>query len=351
MERVRSTRLADSSPADPGVPAAVIAGVGHWLPPTVLTNDELSLRLGVPADWLSSRTGIDSRHIVAPGTATTELAFQAGRRALASAGVDQVDAVIVGTSTPDRLCPATAPVVAARLGLAAVAAFDLMAACSGFLYALAAARGLIAAGTARGVLVVGADTVSSFLDPQDASTSAIFADGAGAAVLRAGVPGQRGEIGPVILGSDGSLGDLITVPGGGSLHPTPGGPGSGRRRYLSLNGLPVFNNAVKRMAAATSQALDAAGWTLTDVDRFVVHQANAHILKALSQLLEVPHERMAANIRHVGNTSAASVPILLAQEVAEGRIKPGDRLLLTAFGAGLSWGATTLVWPELPNLP
>lgn len=333
-------------------PATVITGIGYWLPPTVLTNDELSQRVGVPADWLSSRTGIDSRHIVSPGTATSDLAVEAGRRALASAGVGQVDAVIVSTSTPDRMCPATAPVVAARLGLATVAAFDLVAACSGFLYGLAAARGLIAAGTARRVLVVGAETLSSILDPEDASTSAIFADGAGAAVVQAGVRGvEHGEIGPVILGSDGSLGDLINVPGGGSRHPVPGGRGSGRQRYLSLSGLPVFNNAVKRMAVASSQALDAVGWTLADVDRFVVHQANLHILKALSQRFDVPFERMAANIAHVGNTSAASVPILLAQEAADGRIKPGDRLLLTAFGGGLSWAATTLVWPELPYVP
>ncbi|MFD7134479.1 ketoacyl-ACP synthase III [Streptomyces sp. NPDC059894] len=335
-----------------GPPAAVLAGIGYWLPPTVLTNEVLGERLGVPADWLSSRTGIDQRHVVTPGTATSDLAVEAARRALDSAGVTEVDTVIVCTSSPDKKLPAVAPGVAARLGLGAVGAFDLSVACSGFLYGLATARGLIAAGTAGRVLVIGAETITSHLDPQDPSTSALFADGAGAAVVRAGVPGaEQGEIGPVVLGSDGGLGDLIQAPGGGSRHPEPGGPGSGTQRYITMSGLPVFNNAVKRMTAASREALAAAGWELADVDRFVIHQANTHILAALGDLLDIPADRMASNIQHVGNTSAASVPILLAQEIAEGRVKPGDRLLLTAFGAGLAWAATTLVCPELPCLP
>lgn len=333
-------------------PATVITGVGHWLPPVTLTNDILGERLGVPADWLSSRTGIHTRYVVQPGMATSDLAVEAARRALRSAGVDQVDTVIVGTTTPDRRLPAIAPAVADRLGLGTVGAYDISAACSGFLYGLANARGLIAASTARSALVIGAETISSLLDPEDPSTSALFADGAGAVVVRAAHAGtEQGEIGPMILGSDGSLADLIHAPGGGSLHPEPGGRGSGTERYMKLSGLPVFNNAVKRMAAATRQALAAAGWELADVDRFVIHQANHHILTALGQMLDVPSERLASNIQHVGNTSAASVPILLAQEAAEGRIKPGDRLLLTAFGAGLAWAATTVVWPDLSVSP
>lgn len=341
-----------STPPADGSPAAVVAGIGCWLPPTVLTNDVLAERLEVPADWLSSRTGIDSRHVVSPGMATSDLAVEAGRRALDSAGIDKVDAIIVGTTTPDQMLPGIAPIVATRLGLGTVGAFDLSAACSGFLYGLATARGLIAAGSAQRVLVIGAETISVYIDPQDPSTSALFADGAGAAVIRAGVRGtERGEIGPVILGSDGSLANLIHVPGGGSRHPVVGGPGSGRQRYITMSGLPVFNNAVKRMSAVSRQALAAAGWELDDVDRFVIHQANTHILKATSDLLGIPFERMATNIQDVGNTSSASVPILLAQENAEGRVKPGDRLLLAAFGAGLAWAATTLVWPELPCIP
>jgi len=218
MAYARSTQPADGSPV------TVIAGVGCWLPPTVLTNDMLSERLGVPADWLSSRTGINTRHVVSPGMATSDLAVEAARRALESACVDKVDAVIVGTATPDRRVPAIAPAVATRLGLGTVGAFDLSAACSGFLYGLAAARGLIAAGTAQSALVIGAETVSSVLDPQDRSTSALFGDGAGAAVVRAGVRGtEQGEIGPVILGSDGSLADLIHAPGGGSRAAPPSG--------------------------------------------------------------------------------------------------------------------------------
>ncbi|MFE4452993.1 beta-ketoacyl-ACP synthase III [Streptomyces sp. NPDC056796] len=334
------------------VPAPVITGIGSWLPPAVLTNDVLAKRVGTSAEWLNSRTGISSRHVASPGTATVALAVEAGRRAMESAGTDRVDAVLVATVTPDRICPPCAPEVAARLGQPRIAAFDVGAACSGFLYGLAVAGGLIAARTVRRVLVIGAETMTSIVDPRDPGTSAIFADGAGAAVLRAGEPDEPGAVGPVILGSDGSCADLIAVPAGGSRLPLSNDPdGDGGGRYLSMSGPDVFRKAVSRMAAVSRAAAEARGWELEDVDRVVAHQANAHILAAVARKLGVPPGRMAANIAEVGNTSAASVPILLAQDAAYGRTKPGDRVLATAFGAGLTWAATTLVWPELPRIP
>ncbi|MFF8960131.1 beta-ketoacyl-ACP synthase III [Streptomyces sp. NPDC014894] len=324
---------------------AVLAGIGYWLPPTVLTNDDLGPRVGTSAEWLRSRTGITSRHVAGPGTATADLAVEAGRRAMASAGIDRVDLVLVATTSPDRVCPATAPDVAARLGQPQIAALDVGAACSGFLYGLAVAGGMIASGAAGRVLVIGAETLTSLLDPGDRATSAIFADGAGAVVLRAGRPGEPGSIGPVVLGSDGAASDLIEVPAGGSRDPGPGTPDSPGARYLSVSGPEVFRLAVKRMTEVSHRALAEAGWRLPEVDRVVAHQANAHILAAVGRKLGVRPDRMATNIQHVGNTSAASIPILLAQDADDGRVKPGDRVLLTAFGGGLTWAATTLVWP------
>ncbi|GAA1397687.1 beta-ketoacyl-ACP synthase III [Kitasatospora putterlickiae] len=337
--------------------SAVLAGIGHWLPPTVMTNEELAVRVAVTAEWLRSRTGIAGRHVADAGMATSDLAVEAGRRAMESAAAgeaapdarNRIDTVVVATTTPDRITPATAPEVATRLGLTGAAAFDLAAACSGFLYGLAVADGLVAAGTAQRVLVVGAETLTSIVDPTDPATSAIFADGAGAAVVRAGRPHEPGAIRRVVLGSDGAGSDWIAVPGGGARHPVPGAHGSGQQRYLKLAGPEVFRNAVRRMTAAAREALARAGWEPADVDRVIAHQANVHILLAVRRKLGIPPERMAANIQHVGNTSAASIPVLLAQDAAEGRIKPGDRLLLAAFGAGFTWAATTLVWPELPG--
>ncbi|MFE3598459.1 beta-ketoacyl-ACP synthase III [Streptomyces sp. NPDC059096] len=335
------------------VPAPVICGIGHWLPPTVLANEALGRRVGASPEWLRSRTGVVRRHVAAPDTATSDMAVEAGRRAMRSAGTDRVDAVLVATVTPDRICPPTAPEVAARLGQPQIAAFDVGAACSGFLYGLAVAGGLIAARTARRVLVVGAETMTSLVDPRDPATSAIFADGAGAAVVRAGDPDEPGAVGPVVLGSDGSCADLIEVAAGGSRQPlsADGAGADDEDRYLSMSGPDVFRRAVARMAAVSRGAAEASGWDLADVDRVVAHQANAHILAAVGRKLGVPPGRMANNIGHVGNTSAASIPILLSQDSADGRLKPGDRVLATAFGAGLTWAATTFVWPELPGVP
>jgi len=327
--------------------AAVIAGIGSYLPPQLVTNEDLTARLDTSDEWIRTRTGISTRHVVSPGMATSDLAVEAGRRALKSADESQVDAVVLATTTPDRPCPATAPDVAARLGLGGVAAFDVSAVCSGFLYALATGAGLIAAGTADRVLLIAADAFTTIIDPQDRSTAVIFADGAGAVVLRAGDADEPGAVGPVVLGSDGELSDLIEVPAGGSRQRSSGREPKPGDEYFKMRGRDIYRHAVERMTSASQQAVAAAGWTLEDVDRFAAHQANARILAAVAERLGVPAERQLSNIERVGNTGVASIPVLLAESAADGSLAAGQRVLLTAFGGGLAWGAATLVWPQL----
>jgi 3-oxoacyl-[acyl-carrier-protein] synthase-3 len=326
---------------------AVICGAGYWLPSRVVTNAELCARLDTTEDWILSRTGISARRRAGPGEATSDLAVEAGRAALKSAGGLPVQAVVLATTTPDYPCPATAPDVAARLGLGGAAAFDIAAVCSGFVYGLAAAAGLIAAGIAGRVLLIAAEAFSTLLDPADRTTLPIFGDGAGAVVLRSGQAAEPGAIGPVVLGSDGDRSELIMVPAGGSRQPSRGPAPASGSRYFQMRGREVYREAVERMSTAAAQALAAAGWQLSDVDKLVAHQANARINTAVAAALGLPPGAVAHNIAGVGNTAAASIPILLAQAALDGTLQPGHRVLLAAFGGGLTWGATTLTWPEL----
>ncbi|OLR94118.1 beta-ketoacyl-ACP synthase III [Actinokineospora bangkokensis] len=325
---------------------AVLCGTGSHLPPRRVDNDELSRVLDTSDEWIRSRTGIGARHWADPGTTTSDLAAAAGARAVADAGVSEVDAVVVATTTPDRPCPATAPVVAGKLGLTGVAAFDVAAVCTGFIYGLATATGLIAAGAARRVLLIGAETYSSILDPADRTTSVIFGDGAGAVVLRAGEPGEPGAVGPFDLGSDGDGVDLITVRGGGAEQRLSGREPEPGDRYFAMAGKSVFWQAVRNMSKSARAVLDQAGWRVDEVDHLVGHQANLRILNRLADDIGIPRERSITNIAEVGNTSAASIPLALDQARAAGRLRAGDRVLLTAFGGGLTWGSTTLTWPE-----
>ncbi|WP_329213260.1 ketoacyl-ACP synthase III [Streptomyces sp. NBC_00683] len=327
--------------------AAVISGLGGWLPPRMVTNGDLPAELGTSDHWIRTRTGITRRHYAAPGSATSDLAVEAGARALASSGEPQVDAVVLATTTPDRICPATAPEVATRLGLTGAAAFDMNAACTGFLYGLACAAGLIATGVADRVLLIGAETYSSILDPRDRGTAPIFGDGAGAVVLRAGTPDEPGAVGHIDLGSDGDGAGLIAVGGGGSRQRLSGRPELEGERYLTMSGREVFKHAVTRMADSCRTVLKRAGRDVADIDRIVAHQANIRILHQLADELGVDRYRVVANIDRVGNTAAASVPLALLHGVADGALRPGQRTLLTAFGAGLTWGSTLLTWPDL----
>lgn len=325
--------------------AAVVAGLGAALPSRVVSNEELSRTLDTSDEWIRTRTGIEQRHVIDAGMATSDLAVVAGSRALKSAGTSDVGAVVLATTTPDRPCPATAPEVADRLGISAVPAFDLSAVCSGFVYGLATGAGLIAAHVADSVLVVGADTYSTILNPEDRTTAAIFGDGAGAVVLRAGTPDEDGALGPFDLGSDGSLADLIAIPAGGSRQRSSAEPVEPGDQFFQMQGRQVFRYAVRRMADSARAVLDRAGWQVADVDRFVAHQANSRILTAVAKDLALPADRVVSNIATVGNTSAASIPLALADAVLEGVLRPGHRVLLTAFGGGLTWGSTVLTWP------
>ncbi|MGW1596871.1 beta-ketoacyl-ACP synthase III [Streptomyces sp. NPDC002343] len=342
--------MPSTTPGPPG-PAAVLCGLAGWVPPRVVTNDELAERLDTDDTWIRKRTGIRRRHVAGPGQATSDLAVEAGWRALRSAGTEAVDTVIVTTTTPDRPCPATAPVVATRLGLAGAAAFDVGAVCTGFVYGLATASGLIASGVAERVLLIGADTYSTIVDPLDRSNAIIFGDGAGAVVLRAGHAAEPGAVGHFDLGSDGAREDLITVAAGGSRRRSTGGEPTRAEQHFSMRGKEVYRHAVSRMAASARTALSAAGRTIDDVDHFVPHQANLRILHSVADDLGLPRERCVANVGTRGNTGAASLPLALADAMAGKRIRPGDRLLLTAFGGGLTWGSCLLTWPGLTPDP
>ncbi|GHE15892.1 beta-ketoacyl-ACP synthase III [Streptomyces alanosinicus] len=333
---------------------AVVAGLGSWLPPRTVSNEQLCARVGGSAQWIEQRVGVRRRHVVSPGEATCDLAVRAGGRVLRAAGGAGVDAVVLATTSPDRLCPATAPEVASRLGCGPVLAFDVSAACSGFLYGLAVCAGLVSAGLATRVLFIGAEAFTTLVNPLDRTTAAVFGDGAGAVLLRGGTLDEPGALGPFVLGSDGARSDLLAVPAGGSRQRSRCGLGHDGHVpdadwYLAMAGPALFRQAVVRMAESSRTALDRAGWSLSDVDVFVGHQANLRILDAVSERLGIPHERVAVNIGRVANTLTASVPLALVDAVVEGRLRPGHRVLLCAFGAGPTWGATTLVWPEIPT--
>ena len=307
-----------------------MASVGVSLPATVVPNAEISPRIGVTDDWIVRRTGIRTRRVAAPDERLATHATNAAAAALKRAGVapEQVDLVLVATATPDEVMPNAAPLVAHELGAVRAGAFDIGAACNGFLSALAVGTGQIEAGRAQCVVVIGADLMSRITDPTDRSTAAVFADGAGAVVLQA--TAQDSRIGPIVLGSDGAGADHIIVP-----------RADGRIR---MRGHETFREAVARLSLATLQAVRAAGTRLEDIDLFVYHQANGRILSAVGERLGLVPDRVVDCISEYGNTSAATLPLALDYVQAEGRLQPGHRVLLGAFGAGFTWGATVVEW-------
>lgn len=327
--------------------AAVLCGLGTWVPPRVVTNDELAGRLGVSDDWIFRRTGVRRRHICEPGMATSDLAVRAGAQALRSAGLSTVSAVILGTATPDYQLPGSAPAVATRLGLGAVAAMDVNAACSGFVYGLALGASLIKGAAADSVLVIGADAFSTIVSADDKVVAPLFGDGAGAAVLRRGSAGEPGALGAFSLGTDGAHFDYIRVPGGGSRQRGLTEPPDPAQMHVTMNGRETFLTAVRHMTETSLAAIRASGRTPAEIDCFVGHQANIRILRAVAGQLGLPEEHIISNLDRVGNTSAASIPLALSDGMADGLIKSGSVVLLTAFGAGLAWGSTVLTWPEI----
>jgi 3-oxoacyl-[acyl-carrier-protein] synthase-3 len=310
-----------------------IVGTGSFLPPRVVKNDEFAARLDTSDAWIRERTGIVERHIADASQTSSDLALEASRAALAAAGVraEDIDLIVLATSTPDYVFPSTACLLQAKLGIKNCPAFDLQAVCSGFVYALATADNFIRAGTHRRALVVGAEVFSRILDWNDRGTCVLFGDGAGAVVLAAG---ERPGVHASVLRADGSHAGILSVPGnvcGGSIVGSP---------YLQMQGSQVFKFAVKVLDEVARETMAAAGMQLGDIDWLIPHQANVRILEATARKLGLPLERLVVTVDHHGNTSAASVPLALDEFVRAGKIRPGHRVLLQGVGGGFTWGAT-----------
>jgi len=323
---------------------ATIVGTGSAIPPKIITNDDLTKQVDTNDEWIRTRTGILERRVVEQDVPVSELCVEAARKALKNAdtGPDEIDLIIVATITPDMVFPATACIVQEKLGALNAAAFDLSAACTGFIYALSVAKQFIACGTYDTVLVIGAETLSKFVDWQDRSTCILFGDGAGAAVLKA-APENRGIL-SCYLGADGSGADLLQIPAGGSKLPASIDTVLNRMHYLKMNGNEVFKFAVRIMAEASLKALEKCHKTTKDIDYLIPHQANIRIIDAALKRLNLPPEKVHLNLQHYGNTSAASVPIALDEAIRAGKIRNGDLVLLVAFGGGLTWGASVIEW-------
>ncbi len=327
-------------------PYAQMVGWGYVTPRKVVTNNDLANIVDTSDEWIRQHTGIVSRHIVTDESETSAtLGAQAGRQALDVAGVppQKVGLVICATSTPTHVFPSTASQIQDDLGCINAGAYDLSAACSGFVYALAMARSAIVAGDAEYVLVVGAEVMSRFVDWTDRSTCILFGDGAGALLIAAS--DVKGGIGACELGSDGSGGDLLTLPAGGSARPATLETVSSGEHFIRMDGPAVFRFATRVMAEATRSVLQKQGWTLDDLDLVIPHQANSRIIQnSVIKQLKIPPEKVFINIAEYGNTSTASIPIALCEALAEDRISPGKNLVLVGFGGGLSWGALAVNW-------
>ena len=325
-------------------PIARIAGIGAAVPATVITNADLEKTLETSDQWIVERTGIRERRMLQPDEALSDLFVRASQDALARAGLEMsaIDTIICGTCTPDRRLPSMACDVQAKLGGGTAAAFDVVAACPGWLYSLTVADGLIASGTSNRVLAMGGDRTWSIVDRTDRNTAVLFGDGAGSAVILPAVD-NRGIL-ATALGADGTLGDLLYIPAGGSTEPSSEAVIRDRRQFVRMAGREVFKVAVRRMAQACHQALGKAGIRAQDIDLLVPHQANLRIINATAGEAGVPLEKLVVNVDRYGNTSAGTIPLALAEAEQSGRLKPGMVVLLVSFGAGFTWGAVVVRW-------
>ncbi len=331
---------------------AHIVGWGKYVPQRVLTNGDWAQRVDTSDEWIRTRTGIVERHIASADETTSTMAVQAARQALEVAGLDpiQLDLIIVATVTPDYLFPSTSCLVQDALGATHAAAFDLSAGCSGFVYGLSVAADLIAAGTYRTILVIGADILSRIMDWEDRNTCVLFGDGAGAVILQSN--GADGGVLSAVLGADGSGGDLLMMPAGGSRMPASHQSVAERQHCLKMKGREVFRFAVNTMPAATRQVLEKAGLSLGDMKLLIPHQANQRITEAAARALGLPPDAVFSNVEWYGNTSAASIPIALCDALEQGRIQRDDVVVCVGFGAGLTWAAAAIRWSApLPPVP
>ncbi len=331
-----------------------IIGWGMYVPPRVITNDDLAKIVDTSDEWIRTRTGIRERHIVDKPTETTAtLATRAARAALDKAGLpaSALDMIILSTSSPEHIFPATACIVQDAIGATNAGAFDLSAACSGFVYGLAMAHGLIVSGQADTVMVIGSETLSRLVDWSDRNTCVLFGDGAGAVILQAS--DQPGGVLASVLGSDGSGAYLLSLPAGGSRLPPSVETVRNGDHYIKMDGKAVFRFATRVMAEATRQVVEKAGLTLDDVEWIIPHQANIRIIESsVVRQLKFPQERVFINLDRYGNTSTASIPIALVEAVEGGHIQPGDHIVLVGFGAGLTWAAALVEWGmPMPPLP
>lgn len=320
-----------------------IVGMGFYVPEKVLTNQDLAKMVDTSDEWIRTRTGIAERHIADKGTGTSDLSAKAALTALKNAklGPEDVDLLIVATATPDMPLPSCACLVQEKIGATKAAAFDLAAACAGFVYALFTAEQFIKNGTYKTILVIGADLISSYIDWTDRATCVLFGDGAGAVVLQ---EVKSGGILGTLIGSDGRYADLLTISAGGSKFPASAETIKNKGHFLQMNGSEVFKLAVRGMSDAVLKALKASNVTLEEVDCFIPHQANQRIIEAVSERLKLSKEKIFVNLQKYGNTSSASCVIALCEALQVGKIKKKDKVVLATFGSGLVWGAMVLEW-------
>jgi 3-oxoacyl-[acyl-carrier-protein] synthase III len=322
-----------------------ITGIGAYVPEKVLTNDDLARLVDTSDEWITDRTGIKERHIAAPEQAASDLALPACEQALERAGVaaGDIDYLVVGTCTPDMLFPTTATLLADKLGATNAAAYDILAGCTGFLYALAQGYGAVASGLASRALVVGSEALSKITNWEDRGTCVLFGDAAGAVVV------ERVSEGGFVafeLGADGAGGKDLMVPAGGSRAPAARETVEQDLHYIHMNGPEIYRFATRVMVASAQKTLKQAGMTVDDVDLYVPHQANKRIIDHAVRILGLPHEKVFINLDRYGNTSSASVPLCLVEADEQGLLNPGSNVLLSAVGAGLTWGSALLTWSD-----
>ncbi|MBC2607662.1 beta-ketoacyl-ACP synthase III [Pelagicoccus albus] len=326
--------------------SVIIKGTGSYTPQKALTNNDLSKFVDTSDEWIFTRTGIRERRIAGEGETSSSMGAEAGKRAIEDAGLtpEEIDLVIVGTMTPDMPFPSTACLVQDKIGIRNAMSFDVEAACSGFVYIMEIACGLLQTGRYKNALIIGSETLSPVLDWTDRTTCVLFGDGAGAAVLSHAEEGDESGILDFIIGSDGSKADMLHQPGGGCAIPATVESLETRQHFLKMRGQEVFKQAVRVMGQAASEILEQNGIKPDQLKCVIPHQANIRIIESISSRLHIPIERFFLNLDKYGNTSAASIPIALDEAARAGRLEAGDYILIVAFGAGLTWGATLLRW-------